>query len=184
MPVTGRLIIIAAPSGTGKTTVIHRFLSTNPNTIHSVSCTTRPIRPNEVDGRDYHFIDDVTFKKWISEGKFAEYCPVHDHIYGTPKEPLDKWLSEGKDVLLDLDVVGALKLKKLYGDKAITIFLIPPSDEELKKRLLSRGTDTKEQQSLRLKNALNEMTYKDKFDHRVVNDVLDKACGEIEEILK
>jgi len=178
-----RLIIIAAPSGTGKTTVIRRFLETHPNMIHSVSCTTRPMRPGDVAGRDYHFIDRKTFEDWIQKKKFAEWAEVHNHFYGTPKEPLDEWLKEKKDVLLDLDVVGSLNLKKIYGDQAITIFLLPPSMEDLKKRLSQRRTDSPEAQALRLKNALTEMTYKDKFDHQVVNDVLDRACREIEKII-
>lgn len=179
----GRLIIIAAPSGTGKTSVIRRFLSGHPDMIYSVSCTTRPPRPGEVDGKDYHFIDEKKFREWMKDGKFAEWAPVHDHFYGTPKGPIDGALKKGTDVLLDLDVVGSLNLKKIYGDRAVSIFLDPPSMGELKKRLFGRGTDSREVQELRLKNALTEMTFKDKFDHRVINDDLGRACGEIEGIL-
>ena len=180
----GRLIIISAPSGGGKTTVINRFLETHPNTIHSVSWTTRPIRKGEIDGIDYHFIDEKIFRDGIENNQFAEWAEVHNNFYGTPIEPIDRWLTEGKDVLLDLDVIGGLKLKDLYKKKAIAIFLIPPSTEELKKRLVGRGTDSKEVQELRLKNALEELTYKERYDYRVVNDVLERACLEIEEILK
>jgi len=178
-----RLIIIAAPSGTGKTTVIRRFLETHPNMIHSVSCTTRPIRPGDIEGRDYHFINRKEFEDGIQKNKFVEWAEVHNHLYGTPKEPLDEWLKQRKDVLLDLDVVGSLNLKKIYGDQAITIFLLPPSMEDLKKRLSLRRTDSPEAQALRLKNALTEMTYKDKFDYQVVNDILEQACKEIEKII-
>jgi guanylate kinase len=180
----GHLIIIAAPSGTGKTSVIRRFLATHPQMIHSVSCTTRPMRVGDVDGRDYHFIDEATFRRWIAEGRFAEWAEVHDHLYGTPREPLDAALAAGTEVLLDLDVVGSLNLKKMYGDRAITIFLTPPSMEELTRRLASRGTDAPEIQALRLKNALAELAAKDEFDHQVVNDDLERACQEIEEIIR
>ena len=115
----GRLIIISAPSGTGKTTVIHRFLVKNPNMIHSVSCTTRPKRPNEIDGKDYHFISLTTFKEGITGNQFAEWAHVHDHYYGTPKEILESWLREGREVLLDVDVVGGTHLKKIYRDQAV-----------------------------------------------------------------
>lgn len=183
MPHHGRLIIIAAPSGTGKTTVIRRFLGSHPQMTHSVSCTTRPIRPGEVDGRDYHFWDDAAFRAGIDGGRFAEWAEVHDHFYGTPREPLERWLAEGRDVLLDVDVVGSLNLKREFGERAIAIFLVPPSMEELKRRLSLRGTDSPEVQALRLKNAIAEMDRRDDFDHQVVNDDLDRACEEIEGII-
>lgn len=179
----GRLIIISAPSGAGKTSVIHRFLSTHPDMIHSISWTTRPARPGNIDEGYYHIVDKEAFQKGIEEGMFAEWAEVHKYLYGTPKKPLDQWLSEGKDVLLDLDVVGGLKLKEMYNDQAISIFLLPPSIDELKKRLTGRRTDSAEAQEIRLNNALEELECKDKYDYQVVNDVLEKACREIEEIL-
>jgi len=181
---TGRLIIMAAPSGAGKTSVIERFLATHPNTTHSISCTTRPPRPGEVDGEYYYHLDRKTFEDGIANDKFAEWAEVHDNLYGTPIEPLDSALRDGKNILLDLDVIGSLNLKKMYGDKAISIFILPPSMEELKKRLCGRASDSREQQELRLKNALTEITYKDKFDHQVVNDILENACREIEKIIE
>lgn len=183
MGTKGHLIIIAAPSGTGKTTVIRRFLATHPHMTHSVSCTTRPMRPGDVDGRDYHFIDEAAFRKGIGEGAFAEWAMVHGNYYGTPKAPLDQALAADRDILLDLDVVGTLNLKKMYGDQATTIFLAPPSMEELERRLTSRGTDAPEVQAIRLTNALAELASKDQFDHQVVNDDLERACGEIEKII-
>jgi len=178
-----RPIIISAPSGTGKTTVIRRFLSSHPGLTFSVSCTTRPIRPGDVDGRDYHFIDEKVFRAGIKEGMFAEWSDYCGNLYGTPKGPLDDWLAEGKDVLLDLEVIGGTKLKALYGDRAISIFLVPPSEEELKRRLFGRGTDSPEAQKKRLETAHMEMTYKEKYDYQVINDDLDKACEEIEKII-
>ena len=179
----GRLIVISAPSGTGKTTVIHRFLSKHPNLSYSISCTTRPKRINEVDGKDYRFVDKKTFEDLVEEGKLAEWAHVHEHMYGTPKGPIDEAIGMGKDILLDIDVIGGMNLKELYKDDAISIFLLPPSKEELKRRLLGRNTDSKEQQQIRLRNALEEMNYKDKYDYQVINDDLDKACSEIEKII-
>jgi guanylate kinase len=179
----GRLIIISAPSGAGKTSVIRRFLASHPNMVHSISCTTRPKRGDEVDGRYYHFMSDHAFRSGIENGRFAEWAEVHGHLYGTPIEPIEAALRSGKDVLLDLDVVGGLRLKGLYKERAVSLFLLPPSREELRRRLIGRGTDSPEQQELRLGNALEEMKYKDKYDHCVVNDDLEKACLEIEGIL-
>jgi len=181
---SGLLIVMAAPSGGGKTSVIRRFLPRHPEMVHSISCTTRPMREGEVNGKYYHHIDRKAFEEGIKRGDFIEWAKVHIDYYGTPKAPLDKWLSEGKTVLLDLDVVGSLNIKKIYGKKAVTIFILPPSMEELKKRLEGRGTETEEVKAIRLKNALEEMTHKDEFDFRVVNDDLDRACKEIEAIIR
>jgi len=177
------LVIIAAPSGTGKTTVIRRFLEAHPDMVHSVSCTTRPPRRGESDGRDYHFISRREFEEGISDGRFAEWAEVHGHLYGTPKEPLERWLSEGKKVLLDLDVVGSLKLKSIYKERAISIFLEPPSIEELERRLRSRATDTEEQMRIRMRNAMEELSHRGEFDRRVVNDDIERACREIEGLI-
>lgn len=182
-PKNGRLIIISAPSGTGKTSVIRRLLNTHPNMIHSVSCTTRPKRSGEVEGKDYHFIDRKPFQKKIKKGEFAEWAEVHQQFYGTPRHPLEKALKDGKDVLLDLDVQGGLKLKQLYGDLAVTLFLLPPSVEELERRLTERGTDSLEEQQIRLENARHELAHKDQYDFQVVNQDLEQACREIEKVL-
>lgn len=179
---TGRLIVISAPSGTGKTSVIGRLLSRHPNMLHSVSCTTRSPRGKEVDGKDYHFITPEIFKKRIQLGEFAEWAQVHNWFYGTPKAPLEKALQEGREVLLDLDVQGGMNIKKMFGPKAITIFLLPPSQKELERRLSSRGTDSSEEQQVRLDNARLEMTHKDLYDHQIFNKDLEQACQEIEKI--
>lgn len=179
----GRLIIISAPSGTGKTSVIQRLLKKHPTMIHSVSWTTRPKRQQEIDGQDYHFIDEATFKQGMATGTFAEWAEVHNGYYGTPKEPLERWLQEGRDVLLDLDVQGGLNLKKLYSTQALSIFLLPPSVPELERRLMARKTDSLAERKLRLANAKKEMTFKDKYDYQVVNEELSQACAAIEKIL-
>jgi len=175
--------VFVAPSGAGKTTVIHRIREAHPDLGYSVSCTTRPMRPGEVDGRDYTFLDPATFNDGIARGRFVEWAEVHGYLYGTPREPLDLALAEGRDVMLDLDVVGSLKLKRVFGDRAVTVFILPPSVEELERRLLARATDAPDVQAVRLRNALTEMTFRDRFDHRVVNDDLDRVCAEIEAII-
>ena len=139
MPRGGRLIVFVAPSGAGKTSVIRLVRSRHDGLGYSISCTTRPMRPGEVDGRDYHFLDEPTFRRGIAAGRFVEHAEVHGHLYGTPREPLDAALAAGRDVLLDLDVVGSLRVKELYGDRAVTIFLAPPSVEELERRLRGRA---------------------------------------------
>lgn len=179
----GRLFIISAPSGTGKSTVIRRFLSLHPNFIHSKSCTTRPMRADKRDAGDYHFIGKDEFQRRIEEGGFAEWAEYCGNFYGTPKEPLDKWLNDGKLVLLDLEVVGGTRLKDLYKSDATSIFLLPPTEAELRRRLSSRGTDSPEAQRVRLETALMELKYKDRYDYQVINDDLDKACREIEDII-
>lgn len=180
----GRLIILSAPSGAGKTAVIKNLMSRHPEMIHSISCTTRPKRPGSVDDNYYTLISREVFQAGIKNNQFAEWAEVHGNLYGTPREPIDSWLREGRDVLLDLDVVGCLKLQGLYRESSVSIFIMPPSIEELRKRLASRKTDSKEAQGLRLKNAIEEMKYQDKYDHVIVNDVLERACLEIEGILK
>ncbi|MBU4484350.1 guanylate kinase [bacterium] len=179
----GKLIIISAPSGTGKTTVIERFLSTHPKTVHSISWTTRPVRGDEKQGAYYYHVEKDEFEKGIKEGKFAEWAEYVGNYYGTPKAQLEDWLTHGKFVLLDLEVVGGTTLKSLYKDDAISIFLLPPSEDELKKRLSRRATDSAEVQQRRLQTALMELTFKDRYDFQVVNDDLDGACSEIEKII-
>lgn len=178
-----RLIDFVAPSGCGKTSVIRRYLAAHPGLAYSISATTRPLRPGEVDGVDYHFLTEESFRDGIARDRFVEWAEVYGHLYGTPRAPLDQALAAGRDVLLDLDVVGSLKLKAIYGSQAITIFLLPPSVDELRARLAKRNTDAPAVQQLRLHNALSELASQGKFDYRVVNDDLDRACREIEAIL-
>ncbi len=128
-------------------------------------------------------MDERKFRDGVANDKFAEWAGVHNYLYGTPREQIEGWINEGKDVLLDLDVVGGLRLRKLYKDDSISIFLAPPSMDELKRRLFERATDSKEVQELRLTNALKEMEFKGKYDHQIVNDDLERAYKEIERIL-
>jgi len=178
-----RLIVISSPSGGGKTSVINYLMEKHPTMVHSISWTTRPPRPGQVDRGYYENVDPATFLEERRRGGFAEWAMVHDHFYGTPQAPLDQALDQRRNVLLDLDVVGGTKLKERYGDKAILIFLTPPSMDELSKRLAARATDSAEDVALRLENARKELASKDLYDYQVVNDVLEDACTEIERIL-
>lgn len=180
---TGRIIIVSAPSGGGKTSVIGRLMERHPELIHSVSFTTRPARPGGVDAGYYEIVTEAAFRRGVAAGDFAEWAEVHDHLYGTPRAPLDRWLADGRDVIADVDVVGGESLKRVYRDRAISIFLLPPSMAVLEERLARRATDTEEVRQLRLRNAVRELACQDRYDHRVVNDDIDRAYAEIEGIL-
>lgn len=178
----GRLFIISAPSGTGKSTVVANLLKRIPDLVYSVSFTTRPPRAGEHEGRDYRFVDVTTFKKLINEDFFAEWAEVHGAFYGTPRLDIEDAVRSGKNVVLDIDVQGGMALKKRYP-KAVTIFLAPPSFEELKERLAGRKTDSCAVVARRLKNATREMSFKDRYEYCIVNDDLKRACDEIAAII-
>lgn len=178
----GRLFIISAPSGTGKSTVVTHLLKRFPDLIYSISYTTRPPRRGEHDGREYHFVDQMTFKKLIDEGFFAEWAEVHGAFYGTPRIEIEDAISAGRNVVLDIDVQGGMALKARYPE-ALTIFLAPPSFEELKERLSGRKTDPEAVVQKRLENAASEMTFKDRYDRCVVNDELKRAVEEISTLI-
>ncbi len=179
----GRIIIISAPSGTGKTTVVRQLLKQNPAMLHSISHTTRALRGSEQEGVDYIFISEPQFQKNKVAGIYAEWAFVHGNYYGTPKEPLEKAVQEGRDILLDIDIQGGLQLKQKYPENTITIFLLPPSEAELEKRLHARGTDSPEARARRLENAKKELQAQNQYSHQVINDDLDHACQTILSIL-
>ena len=174
----GRLFVISAPSGTGKTTIIKNLMKTLPEAVLSVSVTTRRPRPGETDGVDYHFISEAEFQKMLKDGRLLEHAKVHNSYYGTPRTPIEKWLNDDKIILLDIDVQGAHNVKKVFQD-AVLIFLLPPSREELIRRLKSRGTNAGADLDLRIKDAEVELSEKDFYDYHVVNDNMDKAVQEI-----
>lgn len=174
----GRIFIISAPSGTGKSTVVAALRREKPELKFSISCTTRQKRGSEVDGRDYHFIDGKTFQKMVSKNEFAEWANVHGEMYGTPRAALMDPIARGEDIILDIDVQGGMAIKKAFPD-AISIFLMPPSLEVLKERLVGRGTDSPAKIALRLKNARTELTFKDRYDHVVTNGDLEQAVSEL-----
>ncbi len=178
----GLLIVISAPSGTGKTTLTHMLLKEFPDIEFSVSYTTRKPRPGEVNGKDYFFVDRETFERMIEEGDFLEWAQVYGNLYGTSKTQVLKALNEGKDILLDIDTQGALQVKKNFPE-SVLIFILPPSFKELERRLRSRGTDDEETIEKRLKIARVEVERAPLYDYIVVNDVLEKAYEKLKSIV-
>ena len=178
----GLLIVISAPSGTGKTTLTHMLLKEFPDMEFSVSYTTRKPRPGEVNGKDYFFVDRETFERMIEEGDFLEWAEVYGNLYGTSKSQVLKALNEGKDILLDIDTQGALQVKRNFPE-AVLIFILPPSFKELERRLRSRGTDDEETIERRLKIARVEVERAPLYDYIVVNDRLEKAYEKLKSIV-
>jgi len=181
--VKGRLFILSAPSGAGKTTLCRALMEHFRDMRYSVSYTTREPRKDEINGNDYHFISKEDFSRKIKEGKWAEWAEVHGNFYGTSAEFLDKELSAGKNILLDIDVEGTIQILKRYPD-SITIFIMPPTPEILRKRIESRGADSLEVIERRMKNAEREMTQRDIYRHVIVNDSLYKAVAEVVSIVE
>ncbi|MEZ5082545.1 MAG: guanylate kinase [Bacteroidales bacterium] len=172
----GKLIIFSAPSGAGKTTIVKYLLSTDLPIAFSVSAASRPIRPNETNGKDYLFIKPEEFKKKIKNNEFLEWEEVYeDHFYGTLKSEVQRMWDEGKHVVFDVDVEGGLNIKKFYGDKALAIFIMPPTAAHLEQRLRDRSTESEESLKKRLTKANYELTYADKFDTVLINDDLEEA---------
>ena len=175
----GKLVIISAPSGAGKTTIVKYLLGSGLNLTFSVSATTRRIRGNEINGKDYFFLSVREFRDKIGKGEFVEWEEVYkDHYYGTLKSEIKRIRDENKNVLFDVDVKGGINLKHIYGKDSISIFIMPPSITELENRLINRGTDSQEKIRMRITKAQEEMKSADKFDHIVINDNLEKAQTE------
>jgi guanylate kinase len=165
----GILFILSAPSGAGKTTISSRALKSIPGLEMSVSCTTRAPRAGEVAGRDYTFLEPGEFEARRTRGEFAESAEVHGFLYGTPRAPIDRALAAGRDMLLDIDVQGARQMKSGYGAEAVAVFVLPPSEEELERRLRSRGTDSDEVIRRRLERARAEMEQYRSYDYYLIN---------------
>ena len=178
----GLLIVVSGASGTGKGTVCKKLLADLPEVAYSISATTRKPRAGEIDGREYYFLSVEEFKAWIAEEKFLEYAEVYGNFYGTPLSKIEERLNRGEDVLLEIDIQGALNVKKKFPE-GVYIFLLPPSLEELKRRIEGRGTETPESLSRRLKNAVAEIKIGLEYDYVVVNDSIDAAAAQIKAIL-
>jgi guanylate kinase len=177
--VKGKLIILSAPSGSGKSTIINHILAEGLPLEFSVSATSRPPRGNEKQGVEYYFLKPEEFKERIKKGHFLEYEEVYpDHFYGTLKSEIEDKLKEGKQIILDVDVAGGLNIKKQYSDKALLIFIQPPSIEELQKRLEKRGTDSPEVIRDRISKAAYELSLASSYDKVIINDDLEKAKNE------
>lgn len=179
----GLVVVVSGYSGVGKGTVIEMVLDALPAMRFSISCTTRSPRKGEEDGVNYYFLTEEEFDKKVEEDAFIEYTRTFTYHYGTLKSEVEKYLNAGVDVLLELNVVGAENVKKLYPDDCVTIFVTPPSLEALKARLIGRGSETEETLARRLKEIENESKEIDKYDYRLVNDVAKRCADEIIDIL-
>ena len=178
----GVLIIVSAPSGCGKSTVVHRLMEKRENLRFSVSATTRKPREGETDGVDYYFVSRQEFRRMVDEDEFLEHAEYVGNCYGTPRAPVEKLLNDGFDVYLDIDVQGAMQVKALRPE-TLMIFLMPPSMEELERRLVKRGNNTPEEIKGRLAAAEREFAFRDHFDYVVVNDVVERAVDEISQLI-
>jgi guanylate kinase len=171
------LIVVSGPSGAGKTTLVERVLPMDANLRASVSVTTRPPRKGEVDGRDYHFVSEAEFERMKAKD-LVEWAEVHGYLYGTPRKFLEEQLAGGRDVVLNIDVQGGIEVKKLFPG-AVMIFILPPTFDSLRRRMLGRGGDDPKDIEIRLENARKEIEAADRYDYLVVNDEIDEAAREI-----
>ncbi len=177
------LVVISAPSGAGKTTLCRRLLEDFRELRLSISTTTRAPRGQEQHGREYYFTKREDFEAQIQAGEFAEWALVHGNYYGTSKKVVAESLARGQSVLLDIDVQGTESLKKSFGDRCVTIFIAPPSIEELEQRLRGRGTDSEESIRRRMENARGELAQSHKFDHQLVNDEFEQTYSRLHAIV-
>lgn len=176
----GKLIIFSAPSGSGKTTIVRRIMSLVESLEFSVSATSRQPRGTEQHGHDYYFLSNEEFDKAVAEGQFVEWEEVYAGTkYGTLKSELERIWGQGHTILFDVDVKGGVRLKQIFGNDALSIFIMPPSVEELRKRLIGRGTDSPEKIEQRVAKAAEELTYAEQFDTTIVNDSLEVAVAQV-----
>lgn len=182
MPRRGVLLIVASPSGAGKTSLCRRLMADHGGLELSVSMTTRAIRPGEQAGRDYHFVDREEFQRLVEADAFLEWANVHGNLYGSPRAPVDRALAEGRDVLFDIDWQGAREVARRCPDDAVRVFILPPSLEELRRRLVTRSQDADEVIDRRIGNAKGEIEHADEFDYVFVNDDFDRSYAELAHI--
>lgn len=175
-------VVLAAPSGAGKTTLARMLVDRNHDIVFSISATTRPARKGERDGRDYHFVDDPTFDRMIERDELAEWAVVHGRRYGTPRREIAGALEHGRTVVLDIDVQGARQVRRVFP-QALLIFVLPPSADELARRLSARASEDPRERRRRLTNAIREIEAAPEFDFVVLNDDLEHAYGRIEAIV-
>jgi guanylate kinase len=178
----GTLFVVSSPSGGGKGTIIRHVLDVVENLSYSVSYTTRAPRLNEVDGREYFFVSRETFEDMVAAGEFLESACVHGNFYGTSKKQIIEETATGADMILEVDVQGAASVRRLLMD-SVSIFILPPSYEVLRQRLIARGTDTPEQLEVRLRNAPEELKQYSAFDYVIINDEIQRAAGQLASII-
>lgn len=185
-PVRGRrglLIVLSSPSGAGKTTIARMLLEADSQISMSVSATTRPKRPGEVDNVDYHFVDETQFNRMIETDEFAEWAYVFDHLYGSPKEPIKEALKDGRDTLFDIDWQGTQQLEYAFRTDLVLIFILPPSMQELERRLNERGTDSDEIIAGRMRRAAGEIGHWAEYDYVLINDDMEKCLADVQAII-
>lgn len=175
-------MVFAAPSGAGKTTLVHAVVTKHPELRFSISYTTRKPRRSEANGVDYLFVDEAEFMRLRNEGELLEYAEVFDHYYATSRSQVEKHLADQRDVILEIDWQGARQVRKSMPE-CVTIFILPPSVEELERRLRERRTDSPEVIERRLRDALSDMSHWDEFDYVIINDELDRAVSDLEAVL-
>ena len=180
----GILFIVSSPSGAGKSTISRKLLASDAGLEMSVSATTRPPRPGEVDGQDYHFVEVEQFRQMVAENDFLEWAHVFGNRYGTPRAPVEKALSEGRDVLFDIDWQGAQQLHQQAGGYVVRVFIFPPSLDELERRLRARGTDSEEVIAGRMARATAEISHWDGYDYVLVNDDVEQCFQNVKTILE
>ena len=178
----GMLLVISGPSGTGKGTLIKQLMEEDASLVFSVSATTRAPRPGEINGVHYHFVSNEQYDQLVEEGAFVEYATVHGNRYGTLRSEVYQRLEKGENVVLDIDVQGALNVIAQEKEK-VSIFLLPPSMKELRRRLTDRGTETPEQIEIRMNNAIWEISQKDKYEYKVINDDQDECLRTLQAII-
>jgi guanylate kinase len=179
---SGRLFVFAAPSGAGKTTLVHAMVAKHPELRFSISYTTRKPRRNEANGVDYLFVSEDEFMRLRDEGEMLEYAEVFDHYYATSRSQVEKHLADNRNVILEIDWQGARQVRESMPE-CITVFILPPSVEELERRLRDRRTDAPEVIERRLRDALSDMSHWDEFDYVIINDDLDTAVADLEAVL-
>jgi len=180
----GLMLVLSSPSGAGKTTLARALIESDANLVMSISATTRPKRPNEVEGRDYFFVSGVRFEDMIAAGDFLEHAKVFDHRYGTPKKAVSEALDEGRDVLFDIDWQGTQHLKEKAREDLVSVFVLPPSHQELERRLRARAQDSDEVVAKRMAKAAAEISHWPEYDYVVVNSDLDRAHSKVRAILE
>lgn len=179
----GMMFVLSSPSGAGKTTLSHSLLDKEQNLTLSISMTTRPQRPKEVDGQDYIFLNKDEFLAKQKRGEFLEWAEVFDHYYGTPRHFVEDALNSGKDILFDIDWQGCAQLRKILSNDLVSIFILPPSAATLEQRLRSRGQDTEETVIKRMQGAKSEMQHWEAYDYIIINDDLNKSLIQLQAIL-
>ena len=177
------MLVLSSPSGAGKSTISRALLEKHPDLTMSVSATTRPMRPGEIEGKDYYFIDTQTFEDMVQKGQFLEYAKVFDNYYGTPRAPVEAALKGGKDVLFDVDWQGTQQLRQNARDDLASIFILPPSVEELERRLYARAQDPEDVVKRRMAKATSEMSHWAEYDYIIVNEEIPESVAEAEAIL-